>query len=307
MENNNLFCDLETGVCGVADDENIEIFDYNQKGKMVNLYYVTDPICSHCWALEPVLRRFLIQYEKYFNFNVVMGGLLEKWDDKPVDPQNGIFKPAEVADHWREVGKSSRMPIDGSLMIDNPVTSSYPPSRVFKILQKNYDDSLAYKYLRRIREALFVFNQNISNSAVLVDIVNKLNMNGEAVVNESEKLTATELLNEDFELARSLGVRGFPTIIMINNENKGAKIVGARSIDDYVNGLKQSLGLDELKSKSLPSLSKLIKKERLLFSREIEVMYEVDQDSIISFIEKELKHEEYTMNELLGESYITIT
>ena len=44
-----------------------------------------------------------------------MGGLLEKWHDGPIDPANGIYKPADVAGHWREVGEYSRMPIDGSL------------------------------------------------------------------------------------------------------------------------------------------------------------------------------------------------
>ena len=70
-----------------------------------------------------------------------MGGLLEKWHDGPIDPANGIYKPADVAGHWREVGEYSRMPIDGTLMIDNPVQSSYPPSRVFKVIQKNHNDA----------------------------------------------------------------------------------------------------------------------------------------------------------------------
>ncbi|MFB8734755.1 hypothetical protein ACEQPO_15175 [Bacillus sp. SL00103] len=50
-----------------------------------------------------------------FSFpETVLGGLLEKWHDGPIDPANGIYKPADVAGHWREVGEHSRMPIDGS-------------------------------------------------------------------------------------------------------------------------------------------------------------------------------------------------
>ena len=97
VNNNNLICDLETGVCGVAEEEEMEIIDFNQPKKTIDLYYVTDPICSHCWALEPTLRRFKEEYGHYFNFHTVMGGLLEKWDGGPVDPGNGIFGPADVA------------------------------------------------------------------------------------------------------------------------------------------------------------------------------------------------------------------
>ena len=306
-KNNNMICDLETGVCGVVGEEEIEIIDFNQPKKTVDLYYVTDPICSHCWALEPVLRRFEEQYSHYFNFHTVLGGLLEKWGRSPVDPENGIFKPADVAGHWREVGEYSRMPIDGTLMIDNPVQSSYPPSRVFKVIQKNHHDALAYKYLRRAREALFAFNQNISENSVLVDIVNNLGLDGKAIVNEAEELMGQQLLNEDFKLAASLGVRGFPTIIIVNEENKGVKIVGARPLENYVAGLKQVLNVEELQPKQQPSLSNLLEKEKLLFSKEIEVMYDVEKLDINNFIGKELSPNSYQVKEILRELYFTTT
>ncbi|MFD1040557.1 DsbA family protein [Virgibacillus byunsanensis] len=302
-----MICDLETGVCGVAEGEEMEVIDFNQPNKLINLYYVTDPICSHCWAIEPVLRRFVEQYGDYFNFHTVMGGLLEKWHDGPIDPANGIYKPADVAGHWREVGEYSRMPIDGTLMIDNPVQSSYPPSRVFKVIQKNHNDALAFEYLRRAREALFAFNQNISDESVMIEIVNKIGLDGEAILNEAEQPIGQQLLNEDFDLTRSLGARGFPTIIMTNEENKGVKIVGGRPFEYYVEGLKQVLNVEELKPKQQPSFSTLLEKEKLLFSKEIEVMYDVEKLDLNAFIEKELSPNSYKTKEILGELYFTTT
>lgn len=303
--NNNMICDLETGVCGVAGEEEMQVIDFNRPEKSIHLYYVTDPICSHCWAIEPVLRRFTEQYGVYFNSHTVMGGLLEKWHDGPIDPANGIYKPADVAGHWREVGEYSRMPIDGSLMIDNPVQSSYPPSRVFKIIQKNHNEKTANNFLRRAREALFAFNQNISNTSVLIDIVNNLGLDGKTIVQEADQPIGQQLLNEDFELVRSLGVRGFPTIVLMNEENKGVKIVGGRPFEYYVKGLKQMLGLEELLPAKQPSLSYLLKKEKLLFSKEIEVMYDIEQSNIIDFVEKELAPNRYQKKEILGEVYFT--
>nr|WP_141503375.1 DsbA family protein [Paenibacillus luteus] len=307
MNNNNMVCDLQTGVCGVADEEEMGIIDFNQPSKAVNLYYVTDPICSHCWALEPVLRRFVEQYGNYFNFHTVMGGLLEKWHDGPIDPANGISKPSDVAAHWREVGEYSRMPIDGTLMIDNPVQSSYPPSRVFKVIQKKYTDEKAAEYLRRSREALFAFNQNISDKTVMIEIVNQINLDGESIINEAEQQVGHQWLQDDFNLVRSLGVRGFPTIIMTNEENNGVKIVGSRPLELYVDGLKKVLNQEELQPKPVPALSRLIEKEKLLFSKEIEIMYDVEHADIKSFIEQELSANRYQENEILGELYFTAT
>jgi putative protein-disulfide isomerase len=302
---NNMMCDLETGVCGEAGEDILEVIDYNQPNKTIELYYVTDPICSHCWALEPVFHRFKEQYGHYFNFHTVMGGLLEKWGDGPVDPANGISGPADVAGHWREVGELTRMPIDGSLMIDNPVQSSFPPSRVYKVIQKNYNNELAFDYLRRAREALFAFNRNISDPSVMIDIVNHLGLDGEAIIKEAEQPSGHQLLNEDFSLARNLGARGFPSIIMVNEENKGIKIVGSRPLEYYVGALEQILNEEELQPKNQPPLSQLLEQEKLLFSKEIEVMYDLDQSDIQSFVEKELSANTYQKKEILGESYFT--
>ncbi len=306
MTNNNLICDLETGVCGVAGEDEMEIIDLNQPSKKIDLYYVTDPICSHCWAVEPTLRRFMKQYGHYFNFKSVMGGLLEKWHGGPIDPANGINGPADVAGHWREVGEHYRMPIDGSLMIDNPVQSSFPPSRVYKIIEKHHGAEKAFEYLRRAREDLFAFNKNIGEASVLVEIVDKMGLDGEAIVKEADGQTGHDLLNEDFVLTRNLGARGFPTIIMINEEKKGVKIVGGRTLDYYVDGLTKVLG-ENPTPKQQPTLSALLEEEKLLFSKEIEVMYEVEKSDIATLVERELSTDRYQVKEILGEVYFTTT
>ena len=91
---NNMICDLETGICGPGGDDTatMEFIDFSAQKKTVELYYVTDPICSHCWALEPVLRKFVDQYGHYFNMHTLMGGLLENWDGF-ADVSNGISSP----------------------------------------------------------------------------------------------------------------------------------------------------------------------------------------------------------------------
>ncbi|WP_042352898.1 DsbA family oxidoreductase [Bacillus massiliigorillae] len=304
MNMNNMNCDLQTGICGDAGEDAVQLIDFNTINEKITVYYVTDPICSHCWALEPVLRRFEKQYGQYFNIQTVMGGLLESWNGF-ADVKNGIGKPADVAGHWREVGEHARMPIDGSLWLTNPIQSSYPPSRVFKVIQQK-DEQLATTFLRRTREAVFVFNQNIGEASVLIEIVNQLNLDGEAILKEAEQGKGQQLLEQDFALARSLGVRGFPSIIMINKENKGTKIVGARPLEYYLKGLEQTLAKTSLQPQAPSPLSQLLEKEVRLFSKEIEVMYDLTQSQIQSFIQKELDETAYSAKTILNELYIEI-
>lgn len=43
-EKNKLICDIKTGVCGVSEEnEEMELINFNQPKKTVDLYYVTGP------------------------------------------------------------------------------------------------------------------------------------------------------------------------------------------------------------------------------------------------------------------------
>ena len=53
---------------------------------------------------------------------------------------------------------------------------------------------MAYEYLRRAREALFAFNQNISDPSVMIEIVNQLGLDGEAIVKEAEATNRTSTI-----------------------------------------------------------------------------------------------------------------
>src|SRR5699024_11789600 len=133
------------------------------------------------------------------------GGLLEKCHYGHINLSNGIYKPADVTSHMREVSEHTRMPIDRSLMVNDTVESSFTASRVFKVIQKNYSDTKATEYLRRAREALFVYNKNISNDSTLIELVNNIDLDGEEIINEANQPHTQSLLNEDFELTRNLG------------------------------------------------------------------------------------------------------
>lgn len=89
-------------------------------------------------------------------------------------------------------------------------------------------------------------------------------------------------------------------------ENKGVKIVGSQTLESYIAGLKQVLRLDELQPKQQPALFSLLEKEKLLFSKEIEVMYDIEQKDFNLFAEKELASTAYDTKEIFGETYFVM-
>lgn len=157
--------------------------------------------------------------------------------------------------------------------------------------------------MRRAREAVFVCNQNIGEDEVLIHIVDQMGLDGKEMVGQAALESAQELLEADFQLSSRLGVRGFPTIVMVNEADKGVKVVGARSLDTYVQALQQ-ITAHEFSPKKRPRLSQLVNEEGKLFSKEIEIMYDIEANAVEAFIEAELPEGSYRVQAIMGELYV---
>src|SRR5690606_22695869 len=110
------------------------------------------------------------------------------------------------------------------------------------------------------------------------------------------------LLQEDFRTAATLGARGFPTIVLVNKEQQGVKIVGARPLEAYEEALKQVLTEGAPKAADTPSLQTVLRKEKRLFSKEIEVLYNISQAEVDSFVASELPDGSFEIEKVLGET-----
>ena len=176
---------------------------------------------------------------------------------------------------------------------------------MYKVIQEKSPE-LANTFLRRAREEVFAFNKNIAQDEILINLVDQVGLDGEEILNQSKLPEANTSLQEDFQLVRELGVRGFPTIVMVNEEQKGVRIVGARTLEEYTNALQQLLPNETLNPKQLSNLDQLLQQEKLLFSREIEEYYSIEKNELDAFIQKQLSQDAYETNRILGEKYIQV-
>ncbi|MCE5007599.1 DsbA family protein [Staphylococcus equorum] len=194
----NMVCDMYSGICKPSEENEIETINFDVSAPNLTLYYVTDPMCSHCWAFEPTLNKLLVQYGHLFNFQTI--------------------------------------DVDSIL--------------------------------------------NIADSDI-----------------------GQNLLAEDFNLVSQLGVRGFPTIVIVNKDNQGTKIVGARSLETYIDALEKLDTSTTIEPNPLPKFSLYLNEQSSLFSKEIEVMYDIEEKNVPNFIEKDLDKSKYIISNILGENY----
>ncbi len=204
---NPLLCDPETGICEIPTVHSHDHQAYiTEQEKPVKIIYFTDPICSSCWGIEPQLRKLKLEYGHLIEIEYRMGGLLPDWSYN----SGGISKPSDVAHHWDEVSQHYDMPIDGDIWLEDPLNSSYPPSIAFKAAQMQ-DEKKAIRFLRRIREMVFLEKKNITRWEFLSSAASETGLDTVKLKADYES-GAIVLFQADLDLAKKMGVRGFPTL-----------------------------------------------------------------------------------------------
>ena len=242
---NPLLCDPETGMCEMPVSEKAnETVSIKTENKPVKIIYYTDPICSSCWGIEPQLRKLKLEYGDYIDIDYRMGGLLPDWSYN----SGGISKPSDVAHHWDEASLYYEMPIDGNVWIEDPLDSSYPSCIAMKAAQIQSKDKAVY-FMRILREKLYLDKKNIAkweNIAVAAKIagldIQKLKTDYDG--------DAKKLFQEDLNYARTLGVRGFPTLFFADGNSNQLTVYGSKPYASYENALLALF--PEAKKKSIP-------------------------------------------------------
>lgn len=263
-----LACNIETGVCGEQPAE-LEAISLNQQPSVKILYY-TDPICSTCWAIEPLLKQFKAEYGAYFTMEYRMGGLLEKWNGF-ADRANGISKPEDVAHHWDEVGQLTRMSIDGDVWLEDPLMSSYPPSIAFKAAQFQ-DKEKAVVFLRKLRELLFLEKKNITREEHIARAAKEAGLDAGLLLKDFHSDEAKNAFYAEMQEGRSLGVRGFPTFILLDESGKGFRMSGMVPYEQYAGALEKVVGKNVEPKKVQYAVVDALKQYDLLAEPELEAL-----------------------------------
>lgn len=266
-KSNPLLCDIETGMCETtADSANATADNLAQStAQKVKLVYFTDPICSSCWGIEPQLRKLKLEYGEHIDVEYRMGGLLPNWDYN----SGGISKPSDVAHHWDEVSVHYDMPIDGDLWLEDPLDSSYPPSIAFKAAQMQ-DEEKAYLFMREMREMVFLKKKNIARWEHIATAADNTGLDVAQLKTDFEGKAKT-LFEEDLQIARKSGVRGFPTIFVVDSEGNQELVYGSKPYALYEAAILK-LNSNIVKSEYSKDWETLFSKYHSLTAKEFSVL-----------------------------------
>lgn len=183
------------------------------------LLYVADPMCSWCWGFHPVITAIQAEFSNSFAPVLIMGGL-RPWTKQALSDADR----AKLLEHWGHVAKASGQPFTTELIARSGfVYDSEPAARAVVTAQSLYPGQ-GFAFLGAVQAAFYAQARDVTDESVLADIAQEL---GHDRTNFAAMLVSLEARQETirhFQSALRMGVRGFPTVIAVDNDKSGEAI-----------------------------------------------------------------------------------
>jgi putative protein-disulfide isomerase len=166
---------------------------------MAGVAYYTDPACPWSWALEPTIRKLMVEFGSGLDWTFVMGGLGRSLAREPA-------ARAAMIEEWLRVTAETQAPLDPLIWLDGPLESTYPACMATEAAAEQAPDG-GYRYLRRLRESLLCDRRKLDHAEALVDESGAAGLDVERFRLDLRSNAIIEAFAADLERTNALGAR----------------------------------------------------------------------------------------------------
>ncbi|MDT8862741.1 DsbA family protein [Alkalihalobacillus sp. MEB130] len=251
----------------------------------MELYTFIDPLCADCWAFEPVLKRLQLEYGNYFRIRTLVAGRLQAWNVCKNTTKGLISNKEKIASVWEQIASKTGMSCDGDVWLENEWDSPYLASLAIKAAELQGPQA-GVRFTRKMREALFLEKQNITEEKVLLECAEKASLDVNEFIRDLSSKTATKALQHDIKTTNEMGVDVVPTFVFFNAnvEDDGIKVTGHYPYKVYVQILEEMLGFKPVPAVTL-TLEDFLKRYEFVATIEVSVVFNLSEEEA----EKQLK------------------
>ncbi|MFA0964012.1 DsbA family protein [Roseivirga sp. BDSF3-8] len=184
--------------------------------------YVFDPLCGWCYGFDEHLLRLQKKFGSDMPFTVFSGGMIIDENAKPI-AESAEFIKSHIPAVEEATGVTFGKPFldlmeEGTYHLD-----SEPPSRALKVFKRLGDRTKSLQFGSRIQEMLYKEGKDLNQVEVYLQDAEKFGVDPSLFRDFFEEENIKRKTREEFDFTRSLGVRGYPTLILRTGD-KGAVI-----------------------------------------------------------------------------------
>jgi putative protein-disulfide isomerase len=189
--------------------------------------YVGDPMCSWCWGFSPVKRALEEQCEGRAETLLVVGGLHPGTTEIQDDERKKFLEQ-----HWLDVGQRTEQPFDFAILErDDFVYDTEPACRAAVTMRELRDNPTALAFFSALQKAFYQDGLDITETEILTTLAVDFGLDGAAFRDRFLSTEMRQATAADFDIARSFGVSGFPTVLVRENDDYAYLTIGYQPLD----------------------------------------------------------------------------
>ncbi len=192
------------------------------------VFYVGDPMCSWCYGFTKINLSLQEQCKGRAKVSLVVGGLHIDWTEPQDDDRKRFLR-----EHWEEIGERSGQPFVFDILDrDDFVYNTEPACRAAVTARVMHDHTKALEFFVELQRAFYAENIDVTQPGPLRELAEGFGLDGKAFAQlfDTDDLK-TETMN-DFQFARALGVNGFPTMVVREDESYAYLTVGYQPFEN---------------------------------------------------------------------------
>lgn len=170
------------------------------------IIYIGDPMCSWCYGFGPELDKIKAAFPET-PFEMIMGGLRAGGTETMLELK-GFLR-----EHWQDVQKASGRPFNYSILSQNEVLYDTETACRAVIVAGQLKPEAKYEYFKAAQES-FYFHNNLPNDLdTYINLAIKAGIDPELFHKKLDARQSKMDAYSEFDLAASMGVTGFPSIV----------------------------------------------------------------------------------------------
>ncbi len=191
------------------------------------LIYVGDPQCSWCWGFALIKSQIEDLCRGRAVLSLVVGGLHADWTE-PADAERKGF----LRDHWKEVGERTGQPFIYDILDEEGLTYGTEAScRAAVTIRQLAGNDAALKFFTGLQRAYYAESRDVTSPDVLADIAAEFGHDRAEFAALFAKPETGQRTIQDFQFAQRLGVSGFPTVLINDDQGYAYLTTGYQPIE----------------------------------------------------------------------------
>lgn len=177
-----------------------------------SLIYVGDPLCSWCYGFGPEISALEAACRERAGLRVILGGL-RPYTAQPMDDALKRY----LREAWQSVEQASGLPFNFGLLEREDFVYDTEPACRAVVTARGMRVEAALPVFLAIQDAFYRDNRDPTLEDTLADAAGLAGLERDEFLVRFNSEHMKQATRQDFAAARSLGIRGFPAVLLSRN------------------------------------------------------------------------------------------